>query len=99
MATVTISATGTGGAQAGAAVTTAAGAGVGSTLVTNASSTAITFDIATAGAVVQSFIELQALSHVVIEGLNNGATTIVNLTTAHGTGSQVGEIIYHNLIA
>ncbi len=98
MATVTINATGTGAAQSGT-VTTAAGAGDGIILVANDSDSAITFDVATAGTVVQSGIQLQAKEFKKITGLNNGAQTLVSLTTAHGTVAQSGDVVYNYLIA
>jgi len=87
MATVTINATGTGGAQSGT-ITTAAGAGAGIILIANDSDSAIIFDVATAGTVVQSGVQLQAKKFKKITGLNNGAQTLVNLKTTHGTVAQ-----------
>ena len=98
MATVTIDGTGTGGTQSGT-VTTAAGAGAGIILIANDSDSAITFDVATAGTVVQSGVQLQAKEFKKITGLNNGAQTLVNLTTAHGTVAQSGDVVYNYLIA
>jgi len=98
MATVTIDAAGSGGTQSGT-VTTAAGAGAGKIMVTNDSDAAITFDVATAGTVVQSDVKCAAKSYKIVTGLNNGAQTLVGLTTAHGTSAQSGEIVYNTLIA
>jgi hypothetical protein len=97
MATVTIGATGTGAAQSGT-VTTAGGAGGGIILVVNDSDAAITFDVATAGTTVQTGVQLQAKDFKKITGLNNGAQTLVSLTTAHGTVAQSGDIVYNYLI-
>ena len=98
MATVTIDATGTGGTQSGT-VTTAGGTGGGIILIANDSDSAIVFDVATAGTVVQSKVQLQAKEFKKITGLNNGAQTLVNLKTAHGTVAQSGEVVYNYLIA
>jgi len=97
MATVTIGATGTGAAQTGT-VTTAGGAGGGIILVANNSDSAITFDVATAGTTVQSGIQLQGKEFKLVTGLDNGAQTLVNLTTAHGTVAQSGEVVYNYLV-
>jgi len=99
MASVTIGTLGTGAAQAGGAITTAAGTGAGIILVTNDTDSAITFDVATAGTVVFQDQSLQAKSYSRILGLNNGAQTILNVTTAHGTAAQANEVIYVTLIA
>ena len=98
MATVTINKSGTGGTQSGT-VTTAAGAAAGKIIVTNDSDAAITFDVATAGTVVQSGVQCAAKSYKIVTGLNNGAQTLVSLTTAHGTAAQVNEVVYNTLIA
>jgi len=97
MALVIINATGTGGTQIGT-VTTAGGAGGGSILVANNSTSAVTFDVATAGTVVQSEVQLQAKEFKVISGLDDGAQTLVNLTTAHGTVAQKNNIVFNYLI-
>jgi hypothetical protein len=97
MATVTISAYGEGAAQSGT-VTTAGGAGGGIILVVNDSDAAITFNVATAGTTVQTGVQLQAKDFKKITGLNNGAQTLVSLTTAHGTVAQSGDIVYNYLI-
>jgi len=97
MATVTIGATGTGGTQSGT-ITTAGGAGGGIILIANDSDSAITFDVATAGTVVQSGVQLQAKDFKKITGLDNGAQTLVSLTTAHGTVAQSSDIVYNYLI-
>jgi len=98
MATVTINATGTGGTQSGT-ITTAAGAGAGIILVANDSDSAIVFDVATAGTTVQSGVQLQAKEFKKITGLDNGAQTLVNLKTTHGTVAQKNEVVYNYLIA
>lgn len=98
MATVTINKSGVGGTQSGT-VTTAAGAGAGKIIVTNDSDAAITFDVATAGTVVQSDVQCAAKSYKIVTGLNNGAQTLVSLTTSHGTAAQVNEVVYNTLIA
>jgi len=97
MATITISATGTGAAQSGT-ITTAGGTGGGIILVANDSDSAITFDVATAGTTVQTGIQLQAKEFKKVTGLSNGAQTLVNLTTAHGTVAQSGDVVYNYLI-
>lgn len=97
MATVTINATGTGGAQSGT-VTTAGGTGGGIILIANDSDSAIVFDVATAGTVVQSGVQLQSKEFKKITGLNNGAQTLVNLKTTHGTVAQKNEVVYNYLI-
>ena len=97
MATITISATGTGAAQSGT-ITTAGGAGGGIILVANDSDATITFDVATAGTTVQTGIQLQAKEFKKVTGLSNGAQTLVNLTTAHGTVAQSGDVVYNYLI-
>jgi hypothetical protein len=97
MATVTINATGTGGTQSGT-VTTAGGTGGGIILIANDSDSAIVFDVATAGTTVQSKVQLAAKEFKKITGLNNGAQTLVNLKTTHGTVAQNGEVVYNYLI-
>lgn len=97
MATVTINATGTGGTQSGT-VTTAGGTGGGIILIANDSDSAIVFDVATAGTVVQSGVQLQSKEFKKITGLNNGAQTLVNLKTTHGTVAQKNEVVYNYLI-
>ena len=97
MATVTIGATGTGGTQSGT-ITTAGGAAGGIILVANDSDSAITFNVATAGTTVQTGVQLQAKEFKKITGLNNGAQTLVSLTTAHGTVAQSSDIVYNYLI-
>jgi hypothetical protein len=98
MATVTLTNAGVGGTQSGT-ITTAAGSAAGIIMVTNHSDAAITFDVATAGTVVQSGLSLQAKSYMLVTGLNDGAQTLVNLSTAHGTSAQNAEIIYNTLVA
>ena len=97
MATVTIDSTGTGGTQSGT-VTTAGGTGGGIILIANDSDSAIVFDVATAGTTVQTGIQLQAKEFKKITGLNNGAQTLVNLKTTHGTVAQNSEVVYNYLI-
>ncbi len=96
--TVTINASGVGAAQSGT-VTTAAGSGAGKIMVTNDSDSTINFDVATAGTTVQSNITVQAKDYRIVEGLNDGAQTLVSLTTSHGTSAQVNEVVYNTLIA
>ena len=98
MGTVTLSALGVGAAQSGT-VTTAAGSGAGSIMVTNHSDGAITFNVATAGTDVQTGISLGPKDYTIVTGLNNGAQTLTNVKTSHGTAAQSGEIIYNTLIA
>jgi len=97
MATVTINASGVGGTQSGT-VTTAGGSGGGKIMVTNDSDSAITFNVATAGTVVQSDLSCQAKDYLIVTGLNNGAQTLVSLKTAHGTVAQNNEVVYNTLI-
>ncbi len=98
MATVTINATGTGGTQSGT-VTTAGGTGGGIILIANDSDSAIVFDVATAGTTVQTGVQLQAKEFKKITGLDDGAQTLVNLKTTHGTVAQNNEVVYNYLIA
>ena len=98
MGTVTISATGVGAAQSGT-VTTAAGSGAGSIMVTNHSDGAITFNVATAGTDVQTGLSCGPKDYLIVTGLNDGAQTLTNLKTTHGTCAQSGEIVYNTLIA
>jgi len=98
MGTVTLSALGVGAAQSGT-VTTAAGSAAGSIMVTNHSDGAITFNVATAGTVVQSGISLGPKDYTIVTGLNDGAQTLTSVKTSHGTAAQSGEIIYNTLIA
>lgn len=97
MGTVTINASGVGAAQSGT-VTTAGGSGGGKIMVTNDSDATINFDVATGGTVVQSNITVAAKDYKIVTGLNNGAQTLVNLTTSHGTAAQVNEVVYNTLI-
>ena len=97
MGTVTISAAGVGGTQSGT-VTTAGGSGGGKIMVTNDSDATITFDVATAGTVVQSDLEVGPKDYHIVTGLNNGAQTLVNLSTSHGTAAQASEVVYNTLI-
>ena len=98
MGTVTLSAAGVGAAQSGT-VTTAAGAAAGSVMVTNDCDATITFDVATAGTVVQSGLTVGPKDYKIITGLNNGAQTLENVKTSHGTAAQKNEIVYNTLIA
>jgi hypothetical protein len=97
MGTVTISALGVGAAQSGT-VTTAGGSGGGIIMVTNHSDATITFDVATAGTVVQSGLRIGPKDYQLVTGLNNGAQTLTSLTTSHGTAAQSGEIVYNTLV-
>jgi len=97
MGTVTINASGVGGSQSGT-VTTAGGSGGGKIMVTNDSDSVITFDVATAGTVVQSNLKCPAKDYLIVQGLNNGAQTLVSLTTSHGTVAQNAEVVYNTLI-
>ena len=97
MATVTLTSAGIGGTQSGT-VTTAGGSGGGIILVANNSDAAITFDVATAGTTVQSDLFLAEKAFRLVTGLNNGAQTLVNLSTAHGTAAQNAEVIYNTLV-
>ena len=97
MATVTLTSAGVGGTQSGT-VTTAGGSGGGIIMVSNDSDAAITFDVATAGTTVQSGLSLQAKEFKLVTGLNNGAQTLVNVKTAHGTAAQNAEVIYNTLV-
>jgi hypothetical protein len=97
MATVTLSAAGVGAAQSGT-VTTAGGSGGGIIMVTNDSDATVTFDVATAGSTVLSNQVVAAKDYKIVSGLNNGAQTLVNVSTSHGTAAQSGEIIYNTLV-
>ena len=97
MATVTIDSSGVGGTQSGT-VTTAGGSGGGSIMVTNDSDSKITFNVATGGTDVQTGVMCEAKGYKIITGLNNGATTLTSLKTAHGTSAQANEIVYNTLI-
>ena len=46
-----------------------------------------------------SNITVQAKDYRIVEGLNDGAQTLVSLTTSHGTSAQVNEVVYNTLIA
>jgi hypothetical protein len=96
--TVTINSSGVGAAQSGT-TTTAAGAGVGKIMVTNDSDSKITFNVATAGTVVQSNVMCEAKGYKIITGLNDGAQTLTSLSTSHETSAQANEIVYNTLIA
>ena len=97
MGTVTINASGVGAAQSGT-VTTAGGYGGGIIMVTNHSDATITFDVATAGTVVQSNLVIGPKDYQIVTGLNNGAQTLVNLSTSHGTAAQANEVVYNTLV-
>tara|TARA_B100000214_G_scaffold215553_1_gene156594 strand:+ start:2804 stop:3100 length:297 start_codon:yes stop_codon:yes gene_type:complete len=97
MGTVTISAAGVGGTQSGT-VTTAGGSGGGKIMVTNDSDATITFDVATGGTVVQSNLTIGPKDYQIVTGLNNGAQTLVSLSTSHGTAAQASEVVYNTLI-
>jgi len=86
MATVTLTAAGVGGTQSGT-ITTAGGSGGGKVIVAT-----------TAGSVVLTDQYCDAKSFKLITGLNNGATTLTVVSTAHGTSAQSGEIIYLTLV-
>ena len=98
MGTVTLSAAGVGAAQSGT-VTTAAGSAAGSIMVTNHSDGAITFNVATAGTDVQTGLSCGPKDYLIVTGLNDGAQTLTNVKTSHGTAAQNGEIVYNTLIA
>ena len=97
MGTVTINASGVGAAQSGT-VTTAGGSGGGIIMVTNHSDATITFDVATAGTVVQSDLVIGPKDYQIVTGLNNGAQTLVNLSTSHGSASLVYEVVFNRLV-
>jgi len=97
MATVTLSAAGVGAAQSGT-VTTAGGSGGGIIMVTNHSDATVTFDVATAGSTVLSNQVVAAKDYKIVSGLNNGAQTLVNVSTSHGTSAQNAEVIYNTLV-
>jgi len=94
--TVTMTNAGVGGTQSGT-ITTAAGSGAGVIMVCNDTDSPITYDVATAGTVVQSGLKLAEKSFTRITGLNNGAQTLTSVSTAHGTAAQSGEIVYVTL--
>ena len=97
MATVTLTAAGVGGTQSGT-VTTAGGSGGGIIMVTNDSDATVTFDVATAGSTVLSNQVIAAKDYKIVSGLNNGAQTLINVSTSHGTSAQVSEVIYNTLV-
>ena len=97
MATVTLTAAGVGGTQSGT-VTTAGGAGGGIIIVTNDSDATVTFDVATAGSAVLTNQVVAAKDYKIVTGLNNGAQTLTNVSTSHGTAAQNAEVIYNTLI-
>jgi len=97
MATVTLTAAGVGGTQSGT-VTTAGGSGGGIIMVTNDSDATVTFDVATAGSTVLSNQVVAAKDYKIVSGLNNGAQTLVNVSTSHGTAAQNAEVIYNTLV-
>ena len=53
--------------------------------------------LSTAGTDVQTGLKLDAKAFTRITGLNNGAQTLTNVKTAHGTAAQNGEIVYITL--
>lgn len=97
MATVTLTSAGVGGTQSGT-VTTAGGSGGGIIMVTNDSDATVTFDVATAGSTVLSNQVVAAKDYKIVSGLNNGAQTLVNVSTSHGTAAQANEVIYNTLV-
>jgi hypothetical protein len=97
MATVTLTAAGVGGTQSGT-VTTAGGSGGGIIMVTNDSDATVTFDVATAGSTVLSNQVIAAKDYKIVSGLNNGAQTLINVSTSHGTAAQASEVIYNTLV-
>jgi len=97
MATVTLNATGVGGTQSGT-VTTAGGSGGGIIMVTNDSDATVTFDVATAGSAVLTNQVVAAKDYKIVSGLNNGAQTLTNVSTSHGTSAQNAEVIYVTLV-
>ena len=97
MATGTLTAAGVGGTQSGT-ITTAGGSGGGKVIVANDSDSPITFKVSTAGSVVLTDQYCDAKSFKLITGLNNGATTLTVVSTAHGTSAQSGEIVYLTLV-
>ena len=98
MATVTIDTAGVGGTQSGT-VTTAGGSGGGKVMVTNDSDSRITFNVATAGTLVQSDLTCEKKGYTIVTGLDDGAQTLTSLNTAHETSAQVNEVVYNTLIA
>ncbi len=91
--TVTINASGTGGAQSGN-IATAAGGTAGVIMVCNNSDSPLTFDVKTGATTVLSnqYIDAKAFSR--ITGLGDGNQTLANVKTAHGTAAQNSEVIY-----
>ena len=94
--TVTINASGVGGAQSGT-ITTAAGSGAGVVMVCNDTDSPITYNVATGGTDVQTGLKLDAKAFARVTGLNNGNQTLTSVTTAHGTAAQNSEIVYITL--
>tara|TARA_R100000963_G_C4622135_1_gene89335 strand:- start:61 stop:357 length:297 start_codon:yes stop_codon:yes gene_type:complete len=97
MGTVTINASGVGAAQSGV-VTTAGGSGLGKIMVTNDSDSRITFNVATAGTLVQSDLTCEKKGYTIVTGLDDGAQTLTSLSTAHETSAQSSEVVYNTLI-
>lgn len=97
MATVTLNAAGVGGTQSGT-VTTAGGSGGGIIMVTNDSDATVTFDVATGGSAVLTNQVVPAKDYKIVSGLNNGAQTLTNVSTSHGTSAQNAEVIYVTLV-
>ena len=91
--TVTINASGVGGAQSGN-ITTGAGGTAGVIMFCNNSDSPLTFNVATGGTDVltNQYIEAKAFSR--ITGLGDGAQTLTSVKTAHGTAAQNSEVIY-----
>ena len=58
----------------------------------------VTFDVATAGSTVLSNQVVAAKDYKIVSGLNNGAQTLVNVSTSHGTAAQNAEVIYNTLV-
>jgi len=92
--TVTINASGVGGAQSGTITTSGGG---GTVMVCNDTDSPITYNVATAGTDVQTGLRLDAKAFTRITGLANGAQTLTSVKTAHGTSAQNGEIVYLTL--
>ena len=54
--------------------------------------------MATAGTVVQSDLVIGPKDYKLVTGLNNGAQTLTNLSTSHGTAAQANEVVYNTLV-
>lgn len=93
--TVTINASGTGGAQSGT-ITTAGGGGT--VMVCNDTDSPITYSVKENTSTVKYTNQrLEAKAFTRVTGLANGNVVLYDVSTAHGTSAQNGEIVYLTL--